>query len=190
MAKAGGSIGKPPAAEYLQANMYINHDDAAVTKMADEAAGDAKTPYEIADRLRVFVSEKIEDKNLNVGFASASEVCRNMSGDCSEHGVLLAALGRAKGIPSQVACGLVYVPHFVGTENVFGFHMWTQFWIDGQWVDFDAAQNESDCNPTHIAVITDSLQDGGLGELAFAVLPMMARLKIEVIEVEPASAAR
>lgn len=186
LAKSTAAPGKGPAADFLQPNMYINSDDPAVKKMADQAAEGAKTAYAIAHRLRVFVSEKIEDKNLNVGFASASEVCRNMSGDCSEHAVLLAALGRAKGLPAQVACGLVYVPHFVGTDNVFGFHMWTQFWIDGQWVDFDAAQNESDCNPTHIAVVTDSLKDGGLGELAFAVLPMMARLKIEVLEVGPA----
>ncbi|MCK4660406.1 MAG: transglutaminase domain-containing protein [Phycisphaerae bacterium] len=177
---------KKALAEFCEPNIYINSGDPAVRKMADQAAGKAKTPYEIADRLRVYVSEKITDKNLNIGFASASEVCRNMSGDCSEHAVLLAALGRAKGVPSRVVCGLVYVPWFKGADNVFGFHMWTQFYINGQWVDFDAAQNESDCNPTHIALTVDSLHDSGLGDLAFAILPVMARLQIEIMECEPA----
>ena len=177
-------IDRKAFAEFLEPNVYINCDDPAVRKMAAEAAGDAKQPYEVADRLRTHVSEIIADKSLNIGFASASEVCRNRSGDCSEHAVLLAALGRARGIPSQVACGLVYVPEFRGTKHVFGFHMWTRFHINGRWVDFDAAQNETDCNPTHIALALDSLHDAGLGELAFAILPLMSRLNIEIVEIE------
>ena len=180
-------VDRKALAEFLEPNVYINSDDPAVRKMAAEAAGDAKKPYEIANRLRAHVSETIADKSLNIGFASASEVCRNKAGDCSEHAVLLAALARAKGIPSRVACGLVYVPSFRGTEHVFGFHMWTQVYIDGQWVDLDAAQNETDCNPTHIALVLDSLHASGLGDLAFAIFPVMARLKIEIVDSEPIS---
>ena len=180
-------INREAYAEFLEPNIYINADDPVVRKMAEEAAGKAKAPYEIADRLRRYVGEKIEHKNLNIGFASASEVARNRSGDCSEHAVFLAALARVKGIPSRVVCGLVYVPSFGQTHQVFGFHMWTQLFISGQWVDFDAGQNESACNPTHIALAVDSLRDSGLGELAFAILPVISRLSIEVLEIEPTS---
>jgi hypothetical protein len=186
-ARASSKIDKKAFAEFLEPNVYINSGDPAVRKMAAEAAGDAKDPYEIADRLRAHVGEIIADKGLNIGFASASEVCRNKAGDCSEHAVLLAALARARDIPSRVACGLVYVPSFRGTEHVFGFHMWTQVYIDGQWVDLDAAQNETDCNPTHIALVLDSLHASGLGDLAFAIFPVMARLKIEIVDCEPVS---
>jgi hypothetical protein len=178
-------IDRRAMAEYLQPNIYIDSDDPVVSRMADQASADAKGPYQVADRLREHVSERIEDKNLNIGFGSASEVARNLSGDCSEHAVLLAALGRAKGIPSRVVCGLVYVPWFEGADNVFGFHMWTQFFIAGQWVDFDAAQRESDCNPTHIALSVDSLHDAALGDMAFSIFPLMSRLKIEVLDIEP-----
>ena len=176
-------------AEFLEPNIFINSHDPAVKKMADDAAGETKAPYQVADRLRRYVSEKIEDKNLNIGFATASEVCRNKAGDCSEHAVLLAALARAKGIPSRVACGLVYMPWFKGADDVLGFHMWTQVFVNGQWIDLDAAQNESDCNPTHIALAVDSLRDAGLGDLAFAIFPVMSRLKIELLETEPLPAA-
>ncbi len=176
-------------AEYLEANIWINSDDPMVITMAKKAAGDARTPYEIADRLREFVSEVIKEKNLSVGFASASEVCRNKEGDCSEHGVLLAALGRVHKIPSRVVLGLVYVPWFGGTEDVFGFHMWTQFYLGDQWVDFDAAQHESDCNPTHIAVATSSLQNSSLADMAFGLIALIGRLEIDVLEAEPAAAA-
>ncbi|MCP4247440.1 MAG: transglutaminase domain-containing protein [bacterium] len=175
-------------AEYLEANIWINSDDPKVIAMARKAVKGATKPYEIADRLRVYVTDTIDEKNLNVGFATASEVCRNREGDCSEHGVLLAALGRVHKIPSRIVIGLVYVPSFAGADDVFGFHMWTQFYLGGQWVDFDAAQRESDCNPTHIAVSTTSLADSSLAEMAFGLVGMIGRLEIDVLEADPASA--
>ncbi|MFQ5490075.1 MAG: transglutaminase family protein [Phycisphaerae bacterium] len=189
---ASQSNAKDPASEalkpYLASNLWINSDDPQVQAMAKTAGGDADGSYALADNLRRYVSRVIEEKNLNVGFASASEVCRNKQGDCSEHAVLLAALGRARQLPSRVVVGLVYVPTFGGARDVFGFHMWTQFHLGGQWVDFDAAQNESDCNPTHIALATSSLQNAALGEMAFSLINVIGRLKIEVLDADPPTA--
>jgi len=180
---AGGDL-----AEYLRPNIWINSDDPQVIAMARDAAGEATAPYEIADRLRRYVTDIIQDKSLSVGFASASEVCRNKEGDCSEHAVLLAALGRVHRIPSRVVIGLVYVPWFAGSADVFGFHMWTQFRLGDQWVDFDAAQRESDCNPTHIAVLTSSLAESSLADLAFGIIGVIGRLEIDVLAAEPPGA--
>ncbi len=186
--KAGATPAGDEPAEYLESNLWINSDDPEVMAMAREAAGKAGTPYEIADRLRAYVTRVIKDKNLSIGFASASEVCRNREGDCSEHAVLLAALGRVHRIPTRVVMGLVYVPAFTGASDVFGFHMWAQFHLGGQWVDFDAAQRESDCNPTHLVVATSSLKDAALGDMAFALINIIGRLGIEVLEADPPSA--
>jgi len=169
---------------YLTANLWMNHEDPEVRKMAKEAAGDARGRYAVCDRLRRYVTDVIEEKDLSVGFATASEVARNRQGDCSEHGVLLAALGRALGIPSRVVCGIVYVPRFEGQKDVFGFHMWTQFLIGDTWVDFDAAQDESDCNPTHIAIAVSSMQDGSMADLAFPLLRVIGQIRIEVVDVQ------
>lgn len=174
--------------QYRESNLWINSDDPQVQAMAKAAVGRADGPYAVADELRRYVGRVIEEKNLNVGFATASEVCRNKQGDCSEHAVLLAALGRVHELASRVVVGLVYVPRFGGKKDVFGFHMWTQFYLGGQWVDFDAAQNESDCNPTHIAVATSSLKNAALGEMAFSLINVIGRLKIEVIEANPPEA--
>lgn len=176
------------AEEYLTPNAIINCEDPAVIEMAKRAKGDAKTPYEIADRLRVFVTDEIREKNLDVGFATASEVCRDKVGDCSEHAVLLAALGRVCGLPSRVVIGLVYVPVFGGQDDIFGFHMWTQFLIGDKWVDFDAAQRESDCNPTHIAFGVTSLKDSGLGQIAFTLASVIGNLDIDVESVQMGNA--
>ena len=173
-------------AEYLSPNPIINSDDPEIRKMATVAKRTAETPYATADFLRRYVTEVITEKNLNIGFASASEVCRNREGDCSEHAVLLAALGRACGIPSRIATGMVYVPVFAGEENIFGFHMWTQFYIGDRWVDFDAAQRESICNATHIAFSVDSLSDAGLGQIAFPLVNVIGNLNLKIEKIEPA----
>jgi hypothetical protein len=178
-----GHTDKEDVKPYLVSNLWMNHEDPEIRKMAKEAAGDAKGRYAICDRLRRYVTDVIEEKDLSVGFATASEVARNRQGDCSEHSVLLAALGRALGIPSRVVYGVVYVPAFEGQKHVFGFHMWTQFLIGDAWVDFDAAQGESDCNPTHIAVAASSMQDTSMGDLAFPLLRVMGQLRIDVVDV-------
>ncbi len=178
----------PEMDEFVSPNIWINSDDPKVISMANQAVKKAVKPYVIADTLRKYVTEIIREKNLSIGFASASEVCRNKEGDCSEHAVLLAALGRVHKLPSRIVIGLVYVPWFAGTADVFGFHMWTQFYIDGEWIDFDAAQRESDCNPTHIAIATSSLLSTSLAEMSFTLLKFIGGLEIRVIEANPASA--
>jgi transglutaminase-like putative cysteine protease len=170
--------------EYLSASPPLNTKDEAIVRMAKEAAGEATRPFAVADKLRVYVSEAIREKNLNVGFATASEVCRKREGDCTEHAVLLAALGRARGIPSRVVVGLAYVPNLAGVQNVFGFHMWTQFHIGDQWVDFDAALGETDCSPARIALATSSLKDASIGDIAFAIMDVVRGLQIEIKSIE------
>jgi len=175
----------PEVEEFLASVPMINWKDPEIQSMAERARGDETNGYRIVDRLRRYVTEVIEEKSLDVGFATASEVARNRKGDCSEHGVLLAALGRACGIPSRVVGGLVYVDSFGGKRGVFGFHMWTQMYIDGGWIDLDAAQDETDCNPTHIALAVSSMDEETAFTLAAALLETIGRLDIEILEVTP-----
>lgn len=170
--------------DYLAANAVLNINDPILIDLAKRAAGDEKDLFKLADRLRRFVTDYVADKSMDVGFATASEVARNKSGDCSEHGVFLAALGRIAGIPSRVVVGLAYAPVFGGQSDIFGYHMWTQFWIDGQWVDVDAALRETECSPARIALATSSLKDCALADLNFAILSKIGTLDLEIIEVK------
>jgi len=170
--------------EFLEGNLMINTDDPKLMKLARRAAGEVTEPFALADRLRRFVGDYIQDKSLNIGFASASEVCRNREGDCSEHGVLLAALGRLNGLPSRVVAGLVYTPSFGGQRQLFVYHMWTQFLIDGRWYDFDAAMGESKCSPARIAFAVSSLRSVGSAELSLPLLSKMGAVKLDVLEIE------
>ena len=76
---------------------------------------------------------------------------RRRAGDCTEAAVLLAALGRAAGIPTRVANGLVYSrQRYHGVGNAFMPHSWTLAYVDGAWRSFDLALDTFDA--THIAL--------------------------------------
>lgn len=171
-------------AEYLSGNLMINVEDPKLVELASRAAAGEKEPFALADNLRRFVTDYVSSKNLNIGFATASEVARNREGDCSEHGVLLAALGRINGIPSRVAVGLAYVPFFGNQDDIFGYHLWTQFYIDGRWIDVDAALRETECSPIRIAFATSSLRNSGLADLSLPLIDKLGAIDLKVLKIE------
>lgn len=175
---------------YLRSCSMIDCTDAKVVELSKKAtrrSGD--DPEERAEAMRRFVHRYINAKNLGVGFASASEVARTREGDCSEHGVLLAALLRADGIPSRVVSGVLYVDQFIGAKQIFGYHMWTQALldIDGKptWVDLDATlPDQTPFDATHIALSVSALEDGSLNNDLVRMVPLLGRLSIRVESVE------
>lgn len=190
IAAEGESVSPETASpDYLESNLMINTEDPVLVDLARKAAGDERDPVNLADKLRRFVTEHVADKSLNIGFATASEVARTREGDCSEHGVLLAALGRLNKIPSRVVVGLAYVPFFGNQDDIFGYHMWTQFFINGRWVDVDAALRETECSPARIAFAISSLKDAGLADLSLPLLAKLGSIELEIVSVDPASAA-
>ena len=89
-------------------------------------------------------------------------------------------LGSPRRLPARVAIGLVYME----SQQAFGYHMWTQVNIAGQWVDIDAALNQTDCEPNHIALALMPLNDEGMIDSITALLPLIGRLNIEVLDVK------
>jgi hypothetical protein len=180
------TLSKEDRERYLAASQVVNYKDPIVAELARKAAGGEKDPRQLADRLRRFVGDYIQTKNLSVGFGSASEVARSKEGDCTEHGVLLAALGRAVGIPTRLVTGIVYTDQFATRRNVFVGHLWTQFWIDGRWVDVDAALRQTDVDPTHIALGLSAATDNGVADMVGSLWLAMGNFSIEVLDAKNA----
>ena len=172
---------------YLAPNAFIESDDELVMSMAKEAIGEEKDALKIAVLIQDYVREKIDDKNLNVGFATAAEVARSCEGDCTEHGVLCAALARAVGLPARVVTGLTYlgpvadVPALAKTGG-FGFHMWAEVYVaDGYWYPIDAAIGKYD--GTHIALGKSDLAGASPGHnMTVETMTVMGKLTLEVVE--------
>lgn len=179
-----GASSKSPGKEYLQATDFLQSDDEKVRKLADEAAGDAKDkdPSSIAKAMEKYVSHKLEKKNFSTALASAAEVAENLEGDCTEHAVLLAAMLRAKQIPSRVAVGIVYVEH--ERQPSFGGHMWTEAWLGDKWVPLDATLGRAGTKAGHIKLGDSSFADDQATPIGtFAPLMLaIGSLQIEVAE--------
>lgn len=179
-----------PGPEYTEASSMIDINDPVVIELAKRAHPNRDTdPSIAAEAMRRFVFEHIDEKNLGVGMGSASEVARTCTGDCTEHATLLAAMLRVQGIPSRVVSGLVYVNSFEGAEDIFGYHMWTQAWVelDGtkQWVDYDATLGPyGRFDATHIALSVSAMRDNETNNSMIALVPLLGRLQIEIESID------
>jgi len=168
-----------PLAADSQPNDWLQSAAPEVVALAKLGAGDAKTPSSQMQNLEGFVRGFIRNKDLSVGYASALEVAKNPEGDCTEHAVLLAALGRVLGIPTRVVDGLVYVEQYAGGSNVFVPHAWAQAYIDGRWRSYDAALHGFDAG--HVAL---SVGDGDPWRF-YAGFNTLGRLRVDGVEALP-----
>ena len=169
-------------AAYRDPSLMIDSDDEEIRTLATSATaslGSGASVSARAEAARQAVYRWITRKGLRTAFASASETVRDRQGDCSEHGVLLAAVLRADGIPSRVASGLVWIDPI----ESFGWHMWTQALIDGAWVDLDATLPVP-FTVGHILVATSPLKDGDGQRQLMVLLGLLGNLDIEIVRVD------
>jgi hypothetical protein len=187
---AGTPAASPPPIKdltpYLTRNSFLDTSDPVLKKLAIEGGGEATSPMAMAHNLRKFVADYITKKDLSVGFATASETAQSHEGDCTEHAVLLAALGRIRGLPTRVVAGLVFLPEYDGQNNILGFHMWTQFYLDNQWVDYDATITDGVHPYWRLGFVATDLNDVSLSDFSMDLMGWLAEMKITVEKAPPA----
>jgi hypothetical protein len=181
----------PELHPYLQASSYLEVNAAIIQSLARKAVGGEKNPVLAAHKIERFVRDYITKKDLNIGFGSAEDTAKSREGDCTEHAVLCAALGRAVGLPTRCVVGFGYVPPGADAPaittakdlntGIFGFHMWAEAWIgDNEWVPMDAALDGFDVG--HIAITKSALAEvNPIVDLNMPILQLMENLKIEVV---------
>ena len=165
-------------AQYLKPNVLITSEGSRVRSLAQRATRGVVDPWEKAQRMNNWVFQNIREKNFGVGFAAASEVARNLTGDCSEHAVLVAAMCRASGIPSRVVIGLVYVEKQQG----LGYHMWDEAYINQRWVALDPSWDQTTVDAAHIKLSESSLEGVAPFESFLPILKVSGKLQIEPLE--------
>lgn len=150
-------------ADALRPTAWLQSDAPRLREIAAPVArlavSDARKMELLLERARPF----LEHFDFN-GHYSALDTVTRRAGDCTEAAVLLAALGRAAGIPTRVASGLTYSrASYHGVSNAFLPHSWTLAYVDGAWRSFDLALEEFDS--THIAL---TVGDGDARSIAAA----------------------
>jgi hypothetical protein len=166
----------PPADADRQPNNFIQSDDAKIVADARQAAGRETDPWRVAVALERFVHDAMTLKGFKQAFATAAEAARTHEGDCKAHAVYLAALARAQGIPSRVAVGLVYM----SAKQAFGYHMWTEVYVDRRWIPLDATLALGGIGAGHLKLGHGSLEGPAAYTSFLPVLGVVGRLKIEV----------
>ncbi len=168
--------------KFLTPTRFLQTRDPAVVDHAERAAGSETDPSRIATRMEKYVRDKLTKKNFSTAMASAAEVAQHMEGDCTEHAVLLAAMLRAKKVPSRIAAGLVYVDSL----NSFGGHMWTEAFLAGEWIPLDATLGKGGIGPAHLKMADSALdEDAPLPVSTFLpAYQALGKLKIEVLKAE------
>lgn len=176
--EAGPSAADP---EYLRPNGMITSADTRVKRLADRAAGNATDPWDQAVRINRWVFQNMKS-NFETTFAPASEAALNLTGDCTEHSVLAAAMSRARGIPARVAVGLIYVDSKELKSKGFGFHMWHEVYVNGRWVALDSSFDQSEVDATHIKLSESSLEGVSPFESFLPILRVQGKVTIEPLE--------
>jgi transglutaminase-like putative cysteine protease len=177
---AGASSSPAPGDEYTRPNPLVTSDDPAVISHTRKAIGNASDPWAKAVAIQGWVFENVKEKNFKTGFAPASEVARNLTGDCTEHGVLTAAMCRAVGIPSRVVIGLVYADRLGG----FGYHLWTEAYVKGRWVAVDSSFDQTAVDAVHIKLSDSSLAGVSPYEAFLPVVRVLSKLTLEPVEIK------
>jgi len=159
--------GLPTDAAFLEAALrptaWLQSDHPRLQAMAAAARS-----YDVPDarKMEILLDRAIpylEEADFN-GHYSALDTIERRKGDCTEAAVLLAALGRAAGIPTRVVSGVSYSRQsYHGVSNAFIPHSWVVAYVDGRWRSFDLALREFDS--AHIAL---TIGDGDPRSIAAA----------------------
>ncbi len=171
----------PGAAEFLESSHFIDCDDARVKELAQKAVGAETDAWKRAQRVERWVKQNLRP-DAAAPFGPASQAARDLRGDCRHYALLTAALCRAEGVPSRTAVGLIYVEK--ADKPSFGFHMWTEVFVNGRWLALDGTLGQGFVGAAHIKVSDHSWH--GVESLT-PLLPVgriLGKTTIEVVSVE------
>lgn len=182
--KGGESAFSPapqPGKASLESNFYIDSSDPAVTELAAKAIGEEKDPWRRVLRVEALIHQRMNSTS-SVGFARASQIARDLRGDCRQHAMLAAAACRACGVPARTALGLVYITDEPSGKPALGFHMWTEVWVNGSWRGIDATLGQGKVGPGHVKISDTNWTDPPSLAPLLPVLRVMGRLQAKVVD--------
>jgi Transglutaminase-like superfamily len=176
-----------PGEEFIESNYFINWNNDLVKGHAARATDGLParaSAWEKAVAVEKWVKANMKAFEFTQAMATADNVARTLSGDCTEYAMLAAAMCRSIGVPSRTALGLVYAES--GGKQYLAYHMWFEVYAEGQWCPLDATLGMGGVGPGHVKITDHSWHD----EKSFApLLPVLrvlgAKPVVEVVKVGP-----
>lgn len=162
---------------FLKPDRFVQSDAGEIVAVADSLRDAMRTSdsWVLARAIAAWVDAHIAHKNMEQGYASALDVYRTRTGDCTEHSLLTTAVLRAAGIPARPVVGLAYSEH----DHAFVGHMWVEAYVD-RWRTLDALNLALD--PIRIRVYAPASSEG-LGERdLMRAYAMVAGVKMHAVD--------
>ena len=156
---------------YLDPTTVIDSDNPDIVDLALSLISDSMSYSEKAEKIFLFVRDKIRYNPYSPfhkeEFYVASTVLKRGYGYCIQKAVLLAAIGRAVGIPTRLGFADIknhQLPkkmlEIQGTDTIYS-HGFTELFIDGKWLKATPAFNVEMCDRLGlIPVEFDGKSDG------------------------------
>jgi len=136
-------------ARYLEATDKIQSDDPELRAKVDELLP-PEGQREVAGVVRTlfdFVHQQIDGSDYE-NTLDALTTLRWKEAFCGGKSRLLVAMFRAANIPARMVGGLILTP---GSKRIT--HAWTEAWINGVWVPFDALNDHYATHPSNYAIL-------------------------------------
>lgn len=135
---------------FLKPDPFVQSDHHKIQDLVKQILKDAPdaSPLKKAQKLLNWVHTHIEKRPV-LSLPDALSTLENRVGDCNEHAVLLAALGRAAGIPTRIEAGLVYL------KGRFYYHAWNLMFL-GKWITADSLFGQLPADVSHLRFATGS----------------------------------
>lgn len=133
-------------APYIFPNQQVNFNaDSSVVKLSDYLTRNCLTDKQKVGVLFAYVCGEIQYDYEKMSLISSGEMSsgyhsdpdttlESKSGTCLDYAVILAAMLRAKEIPTRLIKGYV---SWAGDNNYI-YHAWNEVWMDGAWQTYDA----------------------------------------------------
>lgn len=149
-----------PNSNNLKSTGFIDSDNAAIIDFANGIIGNEQDQKMQAIKLYYAVRDSIRYDPYRIEFTpnglKASTTLKQDYGYCVAKAVLLAAAGRAVGIPTRV--GFSDVKNHLSSEkliqvmqsDVFAWHGYTEFYLNDQWIKATPAFNKLLCDKAGI----------------------------------------
>jgi len=67
---------------------------------------------------------------------------------------------------------------------ILGFHMWTEVWIQGRWLDIDGTIGKGYIGATHLKIADHSWHDERTMTPIFPVIRVVGKLNVDVLSAE------
>ena len=168
-------VQSPELNKYLSSTVYVEADHPEIQVKALEIIDGETNSWRAAKKLCKWVYKSIDEKGLSGGYSTSLTTLKTLSGDCTEHTVLLMAMARSVGIPARICAGLVFA------KDAFYYHFWPEVYV-GTWVQMDPTFGQVVADANHIVLQGGMLESGTMVEYTEGVFSTLNQLEIDIVE--------